>query len=300
MRKRIFFTLIYLALMIGLLPVTALAINHISSVEFSVAVPQHGLTPEKPETINSSVSVYAYEWYQDGSKLYYGETFEGGKTYTLKVRLSTLDKFMESTSVKVNGRVAKVLSVDNNDTGLLFEIDFYVTPIGYTLSFDAGYGSGTMAPLTGKNSYILPACTLTPPSGKEFGYWLVEETNTLYQPGENILLTKNTTVRAVWATPSGKTKVYDVEATSNIASIAVLYGNLKTPEIVVTKGAPAIVLVSGGNLRWQKKVNGNWETQTGGRFTAGEWRVSSQVRIDGDAAKTHELGYPTTLKVDGV
>ncbi len=300
MKNRIFAILICLALMFGLLPATAFAINHISLVELSVAVPQHGATPEKPETTNSRVSVYAYEWYQDGSKLYYGETFEGGKTYTLKVRLATLDEFMQSASVKVNGRAAEVLSVDNNNTGLLFEIDFYVTPIGYTLFFDAGYGSGTMAPLTGKNSYILPACTFTPPSGKEFGYWLDEETNTEYQPGENIFLTKNTTVRAVWATPSGKTRVYDVEATSNIASIAVLYGNLRTPEIVVTKGAPATVLVSSGNLSWQKKVNDKWETQTSGRFTAGEWRVQTQVRIDRDAAKTHELGNPTTLKVDGV
>ena len=300
MKNRIFVMLLCCALLIGMLPATALAINHISMVELSVAVPQHGATPEKPSTTNDRVSVYAYEWYQDGNRLYYGETFEGGKTYTLKTRLSTLDEFMQSASVKVNGRAAEVLSVDNNNTGLLFEIDFYVTPLGYKLSFDPGYGSGTMAPLVGKNSYILPECTFTPPAGKEFRYWQIENVTGEYRPGENIILTKDTTVRAIWGTPSGKTRIYDVEATSNISSIAVLYGNLRTPEIVVTKGAPASVLVSASNLIWQKKVNDTWETQTVGRFTAGEWRVQSQVRIDRDAATTHELGNPTTLKVDGV
>ena len=300
MKKRFFVASLCLALLISLLPPTVLAINHISLVDVNVATAEHGATPQKPEVTNDRISVYAYEWYENGNKLYYGETFEGGNTYTLKVRLSTLDEFMESVSVTVNGRAAEVLSVDNNNTGLLFEIDFYVAPYGYSLSFDPGYGSGTMAALSGNTSYILPVCTFTPPSGKEFGYWLNEETNSEYQPGENIILTKDTTVRAVWKTPSGKTRVYAVEASSNIASIAVLYGSLRAPEITVTKGAPARVLNTAGNLSWQKKVNGVWETQSGGWFTAGEWRIQTQVRIDADAAAQYELGNPVTLKVDGV
>lgn len=300
MKIRFFVASLCLALLFSLLPPTVLAINHISLVDVNVATAEHGATPQKPEVTNDRISVYAYEWYENGNKLYYGETFKGGNTYTLKVRLSTLDEFMESTSVKVNGRAAKVLSVDNNNTGLLFEIAFYVAPYGYSLSFDPGYGSGTMVPLTGNTSYILPVCTFTPPSGKEFGYWLVEETNSEYQPGENIFLTKNTTIRAVWKTPSGKTKIYAVEATSNIASIAILYSPLKAPDITVTKGAPARILNSAGNLSWQKKVNGIWETQSSGRFTAGEWRIQTQVRIDADAAVQYELGNPATLKVDGV
>lgn len=300
MKKRFFVASLCLALLISLLPPTVLAINHISLVDVNVATAEHGATPQKPEVTNDRISVYAYEWYENGNKLYYGETFEGGNTYTLKVRLSTLDEFMESVSVTVNGRAAEVLSVDNNNTGLLFEIDFYVAPYGYSLSFDPGYGSGTMAALSGNTSYILPVCTFTPPSGKEFGYWLNEETNSEYQPGENIILTKDTTVRAVWKTPSGKTRVYEVEASSNIASIAVLYGSLRAPEITVTKGAPARVLNTAGNLSWQKKVNGIWETQSSGRFTAGEWRIQTQVRIDADAAAQYELGNLVTLKVDGV
>ena len=300
MKKRILVMLFCLALLLSLLPATVLAVNHISQVALSVATPQHGITPAKPEATTDRVSVYAYEWQESGNKLNYGETFAGGKTYTLKVRLATLDEFMQSVTVKVNGRAAQVLAVDNNNTGLLFEIDFHVTPLGYKLSFDPGYGSGTMAPLTGKNSYILPACTFTPPAGKEFRYWQIENKIGEYRPGENILLTQDTTVRAVWGTPSGKTKIYHVEATSNIESIAVLYGSVKAPNITVTKGKPATVLVSAGNLQWQKKVNGAWETQSSGRFTAGQWRVRTQVRIDGDHANQYELGNPTTLKVDGV
>lgn len=299
MKKRIFGVLLFVVMLIGLLPATARAVNHISLVELTVATPQHGAVPEKPETSHDRVSVYAYEWKENGDNLSYGKTFEGGKTYTLVVRLATLDEFMESVSVKVNGRAAQVRSVDSNKTGLLLEIEFYVTPLGYTLSFDPGYGSGTMAPLTGKTSYILPACTFTFPAGKEFGYWLEEETNREYQPGENIILTKDTTVRAVWKESSGKTKIREIEATSNIASIPVLYGLLKTPDIRVTKGAPAYITDDGANLQWQKKVNGSWETQYSGRFTPGEWRVQTQIRIDGENAKQYELGNPVSLKVDG-
>lgn len=300
MKAKFFNIVICIFLLITLMPTAALAINHISLVELSVAVPVHGAIPEKPETTHDRVSVYAYEWYQNGDRLYYGETFEGGQTCTLKVRLSTLDEFMKSVSVKVNNMSAKVLSVDNNNTGLLLEIDFYVTPLGYKLSFDPGYGSGTMAPLNGKNSYILPECTFTPPAGKEFRFWQIENVTGEYLPGENIILTKDTTVRAIWGTPSGKTRIYDIEATSNIADIAILYGHLNTPNITVTKGTPATILTSSSNLRWQKKVNGSWETQSAGFFTAGEWRIQTQVRIDGDDAAQYELGNPTTLKVDGV
>jgi len=300
MKKRIFVALLCIALLTSLLPITALAVNHISLVNLSVPTPVHGQTPEKPVLNTNGVTLYAHEWYDGDSLLPYGAAFEGGKTYTLKVRLNTLDEFMQSVSVKVNSRTATVLSVDNNATGLLFKIDFYVTPLGYTLSFDPGYGSGTMPPLTGQLSYILPTCTFTPPSGKEFGYWLNEETGDEYQPGENITLTKNTTIRAVWKNGSGKTKIYNVTATSNFASIAVLHSSLKTPTISVTSGAPARILSDSANLRWQKKVNGNWETQNSGRFTAGEWRVATQIRIDNNDATQYELGSPTTLKVDGV
>lgn len=299
MKKRIIVILFCLGLLFGLTAVAAQAINHISTVELSVDVPVHGEMPAKPVVSTDKVTVYAYEWYLNDNKLFYGETFEGGNTYTLKVRLSTLDEFMESVSVKVNGLNAAVKSVDNGKKGLLFVIDYYVTPLGYTLSFDPGYGSGVMAPMTGKTSYILPECTFTPPSGKEFRYWQVESISGEFRPGENVILSGNTTARAVWGTPSGRTRVYEVLATSNISSIPVLYGSIKTPEITVTKGAPAYVLSDSANLRWQKKENGVWVTQNG-RFTAGEWRAETQVRIDRDAAKQYELGDPFTLKVDGV
>ena len=264
-----------------------------------MTVPFHGATPEKPQVDTDDVSIYAYEWLLDGRNLSSFEAFEGGRTYTLKVRVTTLGRFAGNVTVKVNNRAATVRKLEYNNTHVLFEIDFFVTPSGYTLSFDPGLGSGTMAPLTGNTTYVLPACTFTPPSGKEFNCWRVGDTNNLYQPGEYIILTENTTVRAVWVAPSGKTRISDVEGSSNIASIAVLYGVLRSPDITVTKGAPARILNSAGNLQWQKKVNGTWQTQTSGRFTAGQWRIQTQLRIDGDAAQQYELGNPTTLTVDG-
>ncbi len=292
--------LLCVAILLGCISVPAYGINHISTVEVTVATPYHGQSPEQPTVLTEKVTLYAHEWMLNGNKMSYGETFQGGKTYTLRVRLTTLDEFMESVSVKVNNLSASVKQVDYENTGLLFEKDFYVTPMGYTVTFDPGLGSGTMAPLTGYTAYTLPQCGFTAPSGKEFKCWRVENTNDLYDPGETIQLQKNVTLCAVWGAPSGKTKICDIEATSNIAAITALYGNLKMPGITVTKGAPAYLAATAANLRWQKYVNGVWTDQNNGRFTPGEWRIRTQVRIDSESAKQYELGNPVTLKVDGV
>ena len=72
------------------------------------------------------------------------------------------------------------------------------TPEQYKVTFDANGGTGTMADVT-KNkgeSFTLPACGFTPPAGKEFKAWQVDGTEK--NVGDNITVSGNITIKAVW------------------------------------------------------------------------------------------------------
>ena len=176
-------------------------------------------------------------------------------------------------------------------------------PTTYTVAFDSNGGTGTMAAANGiSGNYTLPANGFTPPANKQFKCWAVGAQNDEYDPGDKITITANVTVKAVWeAITSSRQVISDVVATSSdLDTIPTLYGLLKVPTFTVMQGAPAYINASTSNLRWQKKVGGVWTNQDSGRFTPGEWRISSSLRIDTPGAYHYELGNPTTLKVNGV
>ncbi len=78
-----------------------------------------------------------------------------------------------------------------------------------------------------------------------------------------------------------------------------LYGLINIPEFTVTEGSPAYLNVSTSNLRWQKKIEGVWTNQNG-RFTPGEWRISTSMRLDGADAANYKLDESgVVLKVNG-
>lgn len=73
--------------------------------------------------------------------------------------------------------------------------------VKYTVSFDAGEGTGTMTSVEVEaGSYTLPACTFTAPEGKEFAGWLVG--NVVKAAGETISLSANVQLVAQWRTPA--------------------------------------------------------------------------------------------------
>ena len=84
--------------------------------------------------------------------------------------------------------------------------------IGYILKYDPNGGAGEMDPYityneveTGdsidtyqpSNTVTLPECTFTPPAGKQFKSWMID--NILYDVGDSYTITKdNTVAKAVW------------------------------------------------------------------------------------------------------
>ena len=51
--------------------------------------------------------------------------------------------------------------------------------------------------------------------------------------------------------------------------------------------------------KWEQKVDGAWVNRSGGVFSTGTWRVSLQVKIDGENGLRYKLGAPFTAIVDG-
>ena len=81
--------------------------------------------------------------------------------------------------------------------------------ITYTVTFDANGGTGTMADVTGiSGEYTLPANGFTAPEGKQFKCWKVSDTEKAV--GDNITVTADTTVKAVWETLPATPAEYDI------------------------------------------------------------------------------------------
>lgn len=89
-----------------------------------------------------------------------------------------------------------------------------------------------------------------------------------------------------------------IVATSDINSILKYGENLKKPTFTVTQGKPTYFDKSSGS--WWKKDGTSWTKYTDTTFKEGTYRYKVQVRIDGEAAKTHAFNKNgITVIVDG-
>ena len=95
--------------------------------------------------------------------------------------------------------------------------------VKYTVSFNANGGTGEMAsvPVVENDTYELPACGFTAPTGYEFKCWSVNEVEKAV--GDEITITADTTVKAVWKAKS-YTITFDTNGGSAINPITQDYG----------------------------------------------------------------------------
>ena len=80
--------------------------------------------------------------------------------------------------------------------------NYYIgkVPAKYTITFAANGGGGEMeSEIIYEGDYTLPQCTFTVPEGMMFDGWQVgDDEEKLYQPGEEIPVTADTEIKAVW------------------------------------------------------------------------------------------------------
>lgn len=110
---------------------------------------------------------------------------------------------------------------------------------GYTITFEAGEGSGTMNPVAGvSGTYNLPGHTFTAPANKQFKAWQVG--NQELQPGQTITVTSDTTVAALWQDiPASYWTVYFSSA--NVCGVT---GSYSTTQYVAQGQAMTDIIVT--------------------------------------------------------
>ncbi len=78
-----------------------------------------------------------------------------------------------------------------------------------SVSFDANGGTGSMQSVTvySGDPYTLPDCSFAPPADLQFAGWKMQGDETVYLPGDKLVITGNTVFCAQWATSSVYTRV---------------------------------------------------------------------------------------------
>ena len=105
------------------------------------------------------------------------------------------------------------------------------TEVKYTVKFEAGGGTGTMADVADvKGEYVLPACTFTAPEGKEFAGWKVGEE--VKAAGEKITVSADVTLVATWK-DKGEEEVTSIE---DVYAAAVAAGDTPTTKAYTFQG----------------------------------------------------------------
>ena len=101
----------------------------------------------------------------------------------------------------------------------------------YTINFDPGDGTGTMADAnTVAGDYTLPECSITAPEGKQFKAWSIDGKE--YAAGAVITINTDTTIKAVWEDiPVTYTVSFDANGgMGTMADVAVNAGDYTLPE----------------------------------------------------------------------
>ncbi len=103
---------------------------------------------------------------------------------------------VNSTSMEISSSLNKVLQFG-------YVVVNYTVADSYTVTYDAGEGSGTMNPATvartpeGKYPYTVESCGFTAPRGKTFDCWKGSD-GVNYMPGAPVELTGDLTLTAQW------------------------------------------------------------------------------------------------------
>ena len=152
MKKRLFSFLLCLVMVCSLLPLPILAEDNVVNV--TVETPQEGQLPAdvKPAVSDSSITIYAYDWYENGEKMsQYWDTFKVGKVYKLVVVVSRSGGFDSSWKATVAGTAVKP-ELWNNNMNLRFSREFVVegTKVLHIVSID-----GVPAPKAGATAELL-------------------------------------------------------------------------------------------------------------------------------------------------
>ena len=152
-------------------------------------------------SITIEAPTYTVSFDKNGGSGSMASVYNVSGSYELPTCTFTAPDGREFKSWQVNGGEEKAegatITVTSNTTLTALWKDLPVVS-GYTITFAAGEGTGTMSSVAGASgNYHLPSCTFTAPANKQFKAWQVNGQGE-YQPGAPITVTTDTTVTALW------------------------------------------------------------------------------------------------------
>ena len=177
--------------------------NNYKVVELDVKVMvEDNIAPPTPTVtgiaVNSTTHKKEYKVGEelDVTNLTIEVTKSDGTKETVNVEKSMVTGFDSSTA---NPNQELTITYEGKTATYTIKIEEVTTPpTTYTVSFDANGGEGTMPSKTVNAGaiYKLPACTFTPPVGKEFKAWEVNGVEKTV--GTDITINADTVLKAVW------------------------------------------------------------------------------------------------------
>ena len=203
----------------------------ITSVAATVSGVEAGATAGST-TVTTNDTTYTVSikgWYDCDNVFAYGtstvlqasDTFVGGKTYTVGVTFTPVggNTLANSLTTSINGEAGKIGGWDSGSRNYFITITVPSNqPNEYIVSYNENGGSGTMVGGTVEENgkFTLENCTYIAPEGYKFKAWAIGSVNgEQKQPGEQITITGETYIYAIWEAIE-----YDVTVTSGTASPA--------------------------------------------------------------------------------
>lgn len=244
--KRLLSIVLCLVLVVGLLPVTAMAVQTtITEANITIAKPVGGESPDFSPVSDEPNKYYiedahSFSWsLMEGLNyptLGSGDKFTALKRYELRVmfRAKTGFTFADDCVFTINGESTGCWGNPGNEFRYIYWYAADPQNPTYTVSFNADGGMGTMAEVTDVfGEYTLPQCTFTAPSGKYFSGWSVG--GFMKDPGETITVLNDTDVSACWRTIPAQGHGYSVtydgggESGGSMEGKTDFYGELTLP-----------------------------------------------------------------------
>ena len=198
------------------------------------------------KTVSLSITIeaptYTVSFNNNGGSGSMASVYNVSGSYDLPTCTFTAPNGKEFKAWQVNGGAEKDAGATITVTGnIVLTALWKDLPVvsGYTITFAAGEGTGTMNPVAGASgNYHLPSCTFTAPANKQFKAWQVG--NQELQPGQTITVSANTTVTALWQDiPVNNYTVYFSSA--NVCGVS---GSYSTTQYVAQGQAMTDIIVT--------------------------------------------------------
>ena len=204
----------------GMIFVATAPATQISELSATVTAPVGGEHPSftvtVPDGAHYTATVYAWYDFDAGTEMTALDTFVAGTQYQVRIHFTANTGYeIESASYTINGTP----NYASFDTAEQRGMNFVATAPAvttYTVTYDANGGTGSMADATGvSGEYTLLANGFTAPDGKQFKAWAIGSVNgEQKQPGEQITITAETYIYAIWEAVE-----YNVTVTGGTASV---------------------------------------------------------------------------------